>query len=251
VDPRAGKVIDVDSYGNLILLCSRDHKRVDDQVAYFTVERLKTIKQEHEEWVATLGEADAALTVEEQLIAEPLSSLPPGESSPGAGLYALYYLGDHPAYVPIALSGSRAGGWPIYIGRVKSPMEKAGSEGVLSSNLRPVLYRRLCEHAATLNQVENLLVKDFRCRYLVTNDMWVPLAETLLIQQYQPLWNMVVPGFGRHSPGAGRGLQSRSDWDEFHPGRPWAARQQPAKRSPEDILERVAEHYTYLIRTRR
>ena len=30
--PRAGQVVNVDSYDNLILLCSKDHKRVDDQV---------------------------------------------------------------------------------------------------------------------------------------------------------------------------------------------------------------------------
>ena len=249
--PRAGKLIDVDSYDNLILLCSMDHKRVDDQVACYTVGRLKAIKQKHEEWISTLGKPDVALTVAERLLAKPVSSLPPAESFLGAGLYALYYLGNHPAYAPVASPGSRTGGWPIYISRVKSPMEKAGGESMLRSTLRPVLYRRLCQHAATLNQVENLLAKDFRCRYLVIDDIWVPLAKELLIQQYQPVWNTVVPGFGLHPPGAARGLQSRSNWDGFHPGRPWAARQQPAGRSPEEILERVAAHYNYLIRARR
>jgi 5-methylcytosine-specific restriction endonuclease McrA len=54
--PRAGNVPDVDSYANLILLCRKDHKRVDDQVGKYTVERLKEIKRQHEEWVASLGE---------------------------------------------------------------------------------------------------------------------------------------------------------------------------------------------------
>lgn len=54
--PRAGQVAGPDSYENLILLCSKDHKRVDDQVGYFTVERLKAIKLAHEIWVKTQDE---------------------------------------------------------------------------------------------------------------------------------------------------------------------------------------------------
>src|SRR6266404_246752 len=54
--PRAGIISDVDSYANLILLCRKHHKQVDDQVGYYTVERLKEIKRQHEEWVASLGE---------------------------------------------------------------------------------------------------------------------------------------------------------------------------------------------------
>jgi hypothetical protein len=52
----AGSIPDVDSYANLILLCRKHHKQVDDQVGYYTVERLKEIKRQHEEWVASLGE---------------------------------------------------------------------------------------------------------------------------------------------------------------------------------------------------
>jgi hypothetical protein len=54
--PRAGSVADVDSYDNLILLCRKHHKQVDDQVGYYTVDRMKELKRAHEEWVATLGE---------------------------------------------------------------------------------------------------------------------------------------------------------------------------------------------------
>jgi hypothetical protein len=41
------------TYENLILLCNVHHKQVDDQVNYFTVERLTFIKAEHESWVRT------------------------------------------------------------------------------------------------------------------------------------------------------------------------------------------------------
>jgi hypothetical protein len=54
--PRAGYVSAVDAYDNLILLCSRDHKKVDDQVGYYTVERLREMKATHERWVRSLGE---------------------------------------------------------------------------------------------------------------------------------------------------------------------------------------------------
>lgn len=54
--PRPGQIADPDGYHNLILLCSKDHKRVDDQVGYFTVERLKAIKLAHEIWVKTQDE---------------------------------------------------------------------------------------------------------------------------------------------------------------------------------------------------
>jgi hypothetical protein len=47
--PRAAEVTDVDGYDNLILLCRKHHKQVDDQRSHFTVERLQKIKREHEE----------------------------------------------------------------------------------------------------------------------------------------------------------------------------------------------------------
>jgi hypothetical protein len=47
--PRAGQIEDPDGYRNLILLCRKHHKQVDDQPAHFTVERLRQIKRDHEE----------------------------------------------------------------------------------------------------------------------------------------------------------------------------------------------------------
>lgn len=40
-----------DAYRNLVLLCNVHHKQIDDQPGEFTVERLITIKADHEEWV--------------------------------------------------------------------------------------------------------------------------------------------------------------------------------------------------------
>ena len=55
--PRARKYDgDIDGYDNLMLLCSRCHKQVDDQVNAYPEERLLKIKREHEAWAARLGQ---------------------------------------------------------------------------------------------------------------------------------------------------------------------------------------------------
>ncbi|MER7677250.1 HNH endonuclease [Streptomyces sp. NPDC096934] len=51
--PRFGN-LDVGSrhnHMNLLLLCSRHHKQIDDQPHHFTVERLREIKERHAAWV--------------------------------------------------------------------------------------------------------------------------------------------------------------------------------------------------------
>lgn len=53
--PRAKRIADIDTYSNLILLCRKHHKQIDDQVEHFTVERLRDIKERHEKWIASLG----------------------------------------------------------------------------------------------------------------------------------------------------------------------------------------------------
>src|SRR5450759_3391962 len=42
---------EVDAYANLILLCPSDHKIVDEQVTYYTEQRLQVLKRKHEQWV--------------------------------------------------------------------------------------------------------------------------------------------------------------------------------------------------------
>jgi hypothetical protein len=53
--PRADDIDDLDGYGNLILLCRKHHKQVDDKLAHFTVERLRQIKRDHEAREAARG----------------------------------------------------------------------------------------------------------------------------------------------------------------------------------------------------
>ncbi len=42
---------EVDAYANLLLACPSDHKIIDEQVSYYTEQRLLTLKKEHEQWV--------------------------------------------------------------------------------------------------------------------------------------------------------------------------------------------------------
>ncbi|NNH72470.1 HNH endonuclease [Nocardia uniformis] len=59
--PRAGliPVSELDKYDNLILLCKVHHKQVDDQPMFFTAERLRRLKADHEQWAAQKFEAPA------------------------------------------------------------------------------------------------------------------------------------------------------------------------------------------------
>jgi hypothetical protein len=52
-----------DSYENLIVLCKVDHKMVDDQSETYSVEVLKTKKNEHEKWISLLGQEEKFLPV--------------------------------------------------------------------------------------------------------------------------------------------------------------------------------------------
>ncbi|SEC78800.1 HNH endonuclease [Streptomyces sp. 2133.1] len=73
--PRAGGLAEdvINHHTNLILLCSKDHKRVDDQPNHFTVERLRLIKSEHEAWVRSVVDADESRL---RLVHDPLFPQP-------------------------------------------------------------------------------------------------------------------------------------------------------------------------------
>ncbi|WP_298820974.1 Eco29kI family restriction endonuclease [Chloroflexus sp.] len=85
-------------------------------------------------------------------------------------------------------------------------------------------------------QVDNLSLDDFWRRYLVVDDIWIALAENMLIEMFAPVWNTTIIGFGSHAPGKGRHNQKRSAWDTLHPGRPWAAGLPPNAQSEDEII---------------
>lgn len=140
----------------------------------------------------------------------------------GAGIYAIYYIGDFEAYKPLAAK-NKNGKFeaPIYVGKAVPPGARKGNFG-LNSPQGTALYRRLQEHAESVQLAENLKIEDFYCRFLVVDDIWIPLGESLLIAKFAPIWNKLIDGFGNHDPGNGRYRQMRSKWDTLHPGRAWA-----------------------------
>jgi hypothetical protein len=169
-------------------------------------------------------------SVRDTLLRRPVMPLPP-ERFKGAGIYALYYANGFGPYRHLAVI-NRKKPWsiPIYVGEAVPAGSRKGGVG-LGAAPGEVLWRRLCEHAKSIDQARNLNRRDFRCRYLVIEDIWIPLGENMLIEMFQPLWNMFLDGFGNHDPGKGRYNQQRSPWDVVHPGRPWAEKLQPNPRS--------------------
>lgn len=154
----------------------------------------------------------------------------------GAGIYVIYYTGDFPAYRPIA-AGNSGGKFeaPIYIGKA---IPKGGRKGIITgaANKSLALHSRLRQHSESIKAAANLKIEDFWCRYLVVEDVWIPLGESLLIEKYTPLWNLKLDGFGNHDPGKGRYNQQKGPWDVIHPGRPFAEKLQPNSKTAEECL---------------
>ena len=188
-----------------------------------------------------LDKINLGISVADAMLRQPVSPLPPAEPFLGAGIYAIYYTGPFEAYEAVAARNRRNRyGWPIYVGKAVPAGARKGGFGL---GLKPGrdLYKRLREHAESVEEAENLDLADFRCRFLVVDDIWIPLGESLLIQRFSPVWNKVVDGYGNHDPGKGRYNQQRSPWDVVHPGREWATRCAENKRSRENILASVGE----------
>ena len=120
----------------------------------------------------------------------------PSEVAIGRGVYTIHYSGRFHAYTGLADT-------PIYVGQARD------------------LRTRLSQHAQSIEQAENLELRDFVCRWLVLAPVWIGLTEQILVDEYRPVWN-AIRGFGNHDQGTTRRAQKRSQWDTLHPGRPWA-----------------------------
>lgn len=170
--------------------------------------------------------------------------IPLGEikSFVGVGIYAIYYVGSFDAYAPLA-ERNRGGAFraPIYVGKaVPAGARKGGGVGANGSR---ALYLRLREHADSIASVGNLSLDDFHCRFLVVDDIWIPLGESLLIAKFAPVWNAVIDGFGNHDPGSGRYKGLKPKWDVLHPGRSWADKCAVRKESTEQISSEVVDYF--------
>jgi hypothetical protein len=190
-----------------------------------------------------LAKRQLAQSIAEALLISDLSPLPPSIRFPGAGIYAIYYSGAAPRYRKLieknAASESLA---PIYVGKA---IPFGGRKGGMDFDSAPgySLFSRLSEHADSINETADLEIGDFRCRYLVVDDIWIPLGESLLIDRFRPLWNVLIDGFGNHAPGAGRYQQKKSPWDALHPGRRWAEKLQPPAKTVEIIESEIAAFF--------
>ncbi len=173
-----------------------------------------------------LDKRNLAESVTDAMLARQVESLPPKQFI-GAGIYAIYYTGHFPLYSEIAKrNADNAFEQPIYVGKAVPAGARKGGLG-LDAEPGLALYNRLCDHAKSVNEANNLESSSFFCRFLAVDDIWIPLAESLLIERFSPLWNRVLDGFGNHDPGKGRYNQQKSPWDTLHPGRAWADKLQP------------------------
>lgn len=155
----------------------------------------------------------------------PAVELPPDELTEGAGVYALYYAGPLAAYADMGEDE------PIYVGQAVRT----------KSSPRP-LRSRIGDHAQSIESAENLDLADFRCRWVVLDPVWIGMTERTLIDEYRPVWNVVVTGFGSHHQGGTRTTQHRSRWDTLHRGRAWAEPMRDGLDSVEAVLAMIASH---------
>lgn len=174
---------------------------------------------------------------------QPLGSI---SEAKGAGIYAIYYVGDFPLYATISARNNKGKfKVPIYVGKAVPEGARKG-RAIGTRITTSVLSRRLKEHAESI-RLTDLQVDDFFCRYLVVDDIWIPLGESLLIAKLCPLWNSVIDGFGNHDPGKGRYQGMRPRWDVLHPGRKWAEKCQPRSETGDQIIAEITNHLTHAI----
>ena len=160
----------------------------------------------------------------------------------GAGVYAIFFVGDNEIYKELGeFNRNNNCPIPIYVGKAVPQGARKGGTGI-GENQGPALQKRLGDHTKSINEAEDLSVSDFKCRYIVVDDIWIPLAESLMITRFKPVWNSVIDGFGNHDPGSGRKGQVQSPWDMLHPGRPWA-KKLPTGPKDQDTLRRLVRYY--------
>ena len=189
-----------------------------------------------------LEKVNLGKSVADALLSRESKQLNELESFHGAGIYAIYYRGDFPAYQKLSHINSAQGPtMPIYVGKAIPAGGRKG-ENQLAYKATRALYRRLAEHADSI-RCTSLKIEDFACRYLVVDDIWIPLGESLLIARFSPLWNVFLDGFGNHDPGNGRYQGLAPKWDVLHPGRVWAEK---CKKRPETQAQIASETQSWL-----
>lgn len=189
-----------------------------------------------------LDKKNLGASVAEALLTRDILPLGRLQQFEGAGIYAIYYTGEFEAYEQVSrLNASGKFMLPIYVGKAVPAGARVGSSTEVPTG--KVLFKRLKEHADSIRAASNLNIEDFYFRFLVVDDIWIPLGESLIISRFTPVWNSLIDGFGNHNPGKGRHAGMRPRWDVLHPGREWAERLADRPESQQRVAEDAA---TYL-----
>lgn len=190
-----------------------------------------------------LDKLNLGRSVAEALLLTPVTPLSQTNALVGAGVYAIYYTGDFPDYSSVA-ARNRNGtfGQPIYVGKA---VPKGARKGGLTfdASTGQALRSRLRKHAISVSEAKNLDLADFHFRSIVVDDIWIPLGENMMIEQFQPIWNRVIDGFGNNDPGLRRATQYRSPWDILHPGRLFAEKLAVGTTTAREISDRLAAYF--------
>lgn len=190
-----------------------------------------------------LDKINLAKSIELELLGRPPVPFHELVSIRGAGVYVIYYVGDFAPYEPVkAANDSGAFLRPIYVGKA---IPKGGRKGGVTADasLGRALADRLGQHASSIDQAANLRLEDFLVRYLVVDDIWIPLGENMLIETFKPVWNRAIDGFGNKDPGRRRATQYKSPWDVLHPGRAFAEKLAEGGLTAEFLAQRVEDYF--------
>ena len=177
----------------------------------------------------------------------PVLSLPIEDKFHGTGVYAIYYIGNSEHYKEISQKNRIEFSQPIYVGKA---VPRGWRQARLENENNKKSYElngRLNEHSRSINQVNNLEIKDFTCRFMILEEnasSLIGTVEAALIRYYKPIWNTQLDGFGNHDPGKGRYNQAKSDWDVVHQGRPWADKCKGDANSIDKVEESIVEYFS-------
>ncbi len=126
-----------------------------------------------------LDKLNLAKSIEAEILSRDAAPLGDISALLGAGVYAIYYTGDFPAYSEIAVLNRRGRfRQPIYVGKA---IPKGGRKGGLTKDASrgQSLADQLRQHAASIEEARNLQLPDFYVRHLVVDDIWIPLGENI------------------------------------------------------------------------
>ncbi|MDQ0316384.1 Eco29kI family restriction endonuclease [Amorphus orientalis] len=191
-----------------------------------------------------LDKFNIAKSIESEVLARPAAPLAEVGGITGAGVYVIYYTGDFAAYAPVANANQNGElTQPIYVGKA---IPRGGRKGGLATDIAAkgnALADRLRQHAASIDEAQNLNLEHFFVRHLVVDDIWIPLGENMLIETFKPIWNRAIDGFGNKDPGRRRSTQYRSPWDVLHPGRKFAEKLAESPATPDLLLQRIGDYF--------